>query len=129
MGKIELGIRNAIITSALITASDPDLLSASLSLDYGDEGCQMFGGYCLYLPVSFKHHRLESVAGHFIWRCMEIAGVTNWNDLKGKTIRVKHSREEILAIGHITRDDWFCPRDDFQKLTFTPKKRGSHGQK
>lgn len=110
---MSLTIRNAIIKSASITADDHGLLSAWLHLDYGSSG-QGFGGFSLYLPKSFKHHELKSVAGHFIWRCMEVAGVTRWESLAGKTIRVRGDHGGIEAIGHIVKDDWFCPRDDFK---------------
>ena len=105
-------IRNAVIKRTKITSGDHGLLSAWLFLDYGGSG-QGFGGHCLYLPKSFSHHKLHSVAGHFIWRVMEIAGVTEWDQLNGKTIRVDSELGGIEAIGHIVEEDWFCPRKDF----------------
>ncbi len=105
-------IRNAIITSATITNDDHGLLSAWLMLDYGGAG-QGFGGYVLYLPKSFTHHALLSHAGHFIWRVMEVADVTEWGKLVGKTIRVRCEQSHIEAIGHIVKDDWFNPSLDF----------------
>lgn len=105
-------IQNAIIENARITSDDNGLLSAWLSLDYGGTG-QGFGGYALYLPKGFTHHEIKSVAGHFIWRVMEVAGVTEWSQLRGKTIRVRGTRAGIEAIGHIVKDDWFEPRKDF----------------
>ena len=105
-------IKNAIITSAKITNDDHNLLSAWLGLDYGGSG-QGFGGYCLYLPKSFKHHELKSFAGHFIWRVMEIADVSEWSKLPGKTIRVDATMTGVKGIGHIVKDDWFYPGRDF----------------
>jgi hypothetical protein len=112
-------IKNAVIEGATITSDDHGLLSAWLTLNYGGSG-QGFGGFALYLPKSFAHHELKSVAGHFIWRCMEVADVTEWSKLKGKTVRVETDVDSefggmIVAIGHIVKDDWFNPSKDFDK--------------
>jgi hypothetical protein len=105
-------IRNAIITSAIIDMGDRDLLTSWLQLDYGGEG-QGFGGYALYFPKSYAQHKLLSHAGHFIFRCMEIAGVDSWHKMVGKTIRVKCDDGKVYAIGHIVKNDWFDPSADF----------------
>ncbi len=109
--------KNAVIESATITNDDYGLLSAWLHLDYGGSG-QGFGGYGLYLPKAFKHHDPcgPNLAGHFIWRCMEIAGVSEWSMLEGKTIRVQCDHGKVHAIGHIVKDDWFNPSEDFEKM-------------
>lgn len=110
-------IKNAVIESASITNDDHGLLSSWLSLDYGDGGHQGFGGYVLYLPKDFKHHDIMSHAGHWIWRIMEVAGVSKWSDLKGKTIRVQLDSDglggKIEAIGHIVKDNFFNPSIEF----------------
>lgn len=108
-------IKNAIIKSAKLDTGDRGLLTAWLHLDYGGSG-QGFGGYALYLPKSYSHHELQSVAGHFIFRCMEIAEVDSWDKLTGKTIRVQSDHGKVHAIGHIVKDDWFNPSLDFKAL-------------
>ena len=107
--------KNAVIERATIDADCHGCMSAWLYLDYGGSG-QGFGGWALYLPKSFTHHKLESVAGHFIYRVMQIAGVDEWSKLTGKTIRVKSDMGKVHAIGHIVKDDWFEPSVDFKKL-------------
>jgi hypothetical protein len=88
-------------------------LSAWLDLDYGGSG-QAFGGYALYLPKDFVNNADQrNYAGHFIWRVMEVAGVSEWGKLPGKTIRVKAEHSKVHAIGHIVKDDWFNPAEDF----------------
>lgn len=112
----EIETKNALIERATITNDDHGLLSARLSLDYGESG-QGFGGYALYLPKDFSHStNQKNYAGHFIWRVMEIAGVDEWSKLPGKTIRVKCEHFKVHAIGHIVKDDWFCPTDDFKAM-------------
>lgn len=108
---------NALIKKAVITKADHGLLSAWLTLDYGGTG-QAFGGYSLYLPDSFSHHDMNiNYAGHFIFRCLEIADVDDWERMNGKTIRVKKDKPfgSIEAIGHIIKDDWFNPSKDFKE--------------
>lgn len=111
-------IKNAIINSAEISNDDQGLLTAWLTLDYGGS-MQGFGGYSLYLPKDFKHHKQDSsFCGHFIWRVMEVAEVSKWAQLKGKTIRVQLDKDglggKIEAIGHIVKDNWFNPSKEFK---------------
>jgi hypothetical protein len=105
-------IKNAVIESAHLSFADRAFLDAWLKLDYGGTG-QAFGGYTLYLPKKFSNHSLKSPAGHFIYRVCEIAGVEDWDRLKGKTIRVRVENGLIKAVGHIVKDDWFDPSLDF----------------
>jgi len=106
-------IKNAIIESWSITNDDHGVLTMWVGLNYGGSR-QVFGGYALYLPKSFTRHELKSAAGHFIWRVMEIAEVSELKQLAGKTVRVRIIDGSVKAIGHIVKDDWFCPEDDFE---------------
>ena len=108
--------RNAIIKSVSITNDDHGILSAWLHLDYGGSG-QGFGGYVLYVPKDFKARtNQKNYAGHFIWRTMEVAGVYEWGELPGKTIRVRCDAGKIHAIGNIIKEDWFNPSEDFKLM-------------
>ena len=114
-----MNIQNAIIESVSIVCGDHahGALSSWLMFDFGDFH-QGFGGWSLYLPKDFTHHKLASLAGHWIYRCMEIAGVDDWDKMAGKAIRVSRKdgfNGEIIGIGHITKDDWFYPEKDFQQ--------------
>lgn len=111
--------RNATIESVSLSNDDHGLLTAFLHLDYGDSSHQGFGGFSLYSPRS-KAANSKNWAGHFIWRCLEIGGVTEWSELPGRTIRVRAEHSIIRAIGHITRDDWFDPAMDFKKMEAAP---------
>lgn len=109
-------IVNAVITEATITNDDHGLLSAWVYLDYGGS-CQGFGGYALYLPDGFrKRTDAPNYAGHFIWRVMAVAGVSEWSKLKGKTVRAKREHSKVHALGHIVKDDWFDPSVDFTAM-------------
>jgi len=111
--------KNAKIKGVSLTMEDHGVLSAYLHLDYGG-ACQSFGNYELYSPYYYQTHQKQAnFAGHFIWRCMEIAGVERWEDVAGKTIRVRARHDGIDAIGNIIEDDWFYPSKDFKTMMET----------
>lgn len=118
----EIVERNAVITDAEIRNDDHGILSAWVYLDFGGSG-QGFGGFVLYMPEDFKHAaeaRHVNYCGHFIWRVMEVAGVERWSHLKGKTVRARQEHSKVHALGHIVKDDWFYPDEDFKKLEAQP---------
>lgn len=110
------GIHNAIIESAFLGEHDGGgFLDASIFVNYGG-ACQGFGGYVLYAPQNWKHHKLLSAAGHHIWRLMKVAGVDDWSKMKGRAIRVKVKDGLIKGVGHIIEDDWFIPSEDYATI-------------
>lgn len=107
--------KNAVIQSARFNTERG--LSAWLTLNYGGASVQGFGGFLLYAPDGWAAHKAPgNFAGHFIWRCLEIAEVDDWGKLPGRTIRVRASFSGVNAIGHIVKDDWFDPRKDFEAI-------------
>lgn len=103
---------NAVISAATLRQERGFMLDSWIQVDYGDSG-QGFGGFALYIGRSGAHHRVESFAGHWLWRVMEIAGCEDWEHVVGKAIRCRVEDGRILAIGHIIKDDWFEPAADF----------------
>ena len=96
--------KNAIIESAKISTEDYGCLSAWVFLDYSGAG-QGFGGFNLHSVGTMKPE--PNYAGVFIAQTMKIAGVETWENLKGKSIRVRVQDGSIKQIGHIIKDDWF----------------------
>ena len=113
-------ICNAVIESVRLGIERGFMLDSWIFVDYGGSG-QGFGGYALYLDKESRNFKSQqNYAGHWLYRCMEIAGVESWKAMEGKAIRVRLSEEglggTIEAIGHIIKDDWFCPGEDFKKM-------------
>lgn len=102
-------IRNATIKSVTLSTADHGCLSGWLHLDYGGGG-QGFGGYALFSPGH------SDVTGLWVWRCCEIAGVSDYKDLPGRAIRVKTDHSNVHAIGHFLKDEWFDPAAEFKEF-------------
>ena len=98
-------VTNAII-SGYNFSTDSGVLTIDVMLKYRSAG-QGFGGYALYLPPNYKNG--GDCCGRFIWRLMQVAEVGDLKHIVGRAIRVKHTSNEVKAIGHIVNDDWFIP--------------------
>lgn len=111
--------KNARIESTMLGYEDHGILTCYLHLTFG--GCrQGFGGYSMDAPNGHRdanHRRIGTAYGmEFIARILETVGVTKWEDLKGKHIRVRGDMSSIEAIGHIIEDKWFAPKTDLAEL-------------
>ncbi len=108
--------KNATIGDASLMIEDHGILTIMLYLEYGEGGTQGFGGYGLYSsnfqPVGIR------TCGFFIWRVLEVVGVSDWNHLKGRNVRVVKdpTTDKIEAIGHITKDMWFNPGEELKEI-------------
>lgn len=114
--------KNALIEDTMLGFEDHGIMTCFLHFDYGDAGHQGFGGYGLDEPKKDsegKHiGRFGSAYGmEFIKQILETVGVEKWEQLKGKYVRVRFSEkpsgwsDKIEAIGHITKDKWFSPKE------------------
>ena len=104
---------NAIIDSVRLTNDDHGILTAWINLKYANSG-QGFGGYVLYTPS--REGGDANYTGHFIWRVMEIADVTEWSKLPGRPVRARASFSKVHEIGHILKDKWFNPTIEFERM-------------
>ena len=110
--------KNAVIEKATLTLGDRDILQVWLSLDYGGSG-QGFGGHALALGPGYTKRDPKgegSFCGEYLRRILEVAGVTEWSHLPGRTIRVEAEHSCIHGIGHIVKDDWFYPKELADKI-------------
>jgi hypothetical protein len=106
---------NARIERTELGYEDHGLLTAWLFLDYGWGG-QGFGGYCLDNYDQENRVRVPTlVCGHFIMAVLRVVGVTKWEDIPGKYIRVDQDSGKVYRIGNIIKDEWFDPAEEFKQ--------------
>jgi hypothetical protein len=112
-------IENAKITSVKISMADHGCLTFWIFLDYGGS-CQGLGGWCIgHGYVGADKDTFESNGNGLVamMRIMDLVGVSDWDDLVGKYIRVKKESRNatIHIIGNILTDKWLDIRECFTK--------------
>lgn len=117
-GTRPLDVENGIIKSLSISNGDHGCLTAWLNIEFDGGGCG-FGGYMLGKADGGNLDAPGNYAGEFLVRCMNTVGQEKWEDLKGRPVRVLHEGigGTIVAVGHYLKDDWFCPRKEFEKCS------------
>ena len=110
MGKI----LNAVVERAKLYFEEHGCLCLDLTVKHAG-GYQAFGGVNLGSRFQ-KAYKPDGgdCAFWYIKRVFDICGVDNLNEIPGKTIRVRLEDERIEAIGHIIKEDWFSPKNDFK---------------
>ena len=135
-------IVNAKIEKTFLGLEDHGIMTAMLTMTWGCNG-QGFGGYCL------KHSAMYV----FVNGVLKAVGVEQWEDLKGKYVRLHRSgtqglpsyshREAIYliakkrnlmseivyngkidGIGHIVEERWFYPEKAFADYKKTLNDKG-----
>lgn len=102
-------IENATIESTMLGIEDHGVMI--LFVQCAGEGWgQGFGGYILDQaanPGTYDGKRTASGFGIVLIReILEVVGVDNWEDLKGKNVRADHSHDKVHRLGHITKNKW-----------------------
>lgn len=101
----ELTEYNAKITDTFLGFEDHGIFTFCLYLYY-DHCHQGYGHYSLEESGKGYPYTTE-----VIMEILKVVGVTKWEDLKGKLIRIRVSgagcETKIEAIGNILEDEWF----------------------
>lgn len=88
---------NAKITKTMLGYEDHGILTCFLVLDFGGIS-QSFGGYEL------AYYGLDMIE-----KIMKVVGVSEWENLQGKYIRVIRLGGKIISIGNLIEDKWYTP--------------------
>ncbi len=77
----------------------------------------MFGGREVFLSGT---HGGESAdppyLGRFLFRCMQVCRVDNWDELKSSKVLVEVQHGKVVAIADVTGDNWFNPAKEFEAM-------------
>lgn len=109
---------NAQIEDVTLGYEEHGILTFWLTLNIAGGGGCCYGGIVLdnYDPVTGK--RIPTAkAFECLTEIMHVVGVKNWEDLKGKYIRIKEDclRRKVDAIGNLMEDKWFSLDDFFEE--------------
>jgi hypothetical protein len=101
-------IYNARIKSTSLGTEDHGILTFYLHLEWNGGGCG-FGGYALDEYDKAMDKRIATARGlQCIQEVMRVVGVSSWESLAGKYIRVEQDDSEytIHKIGNLMEDNW-----------------------
>lgn len=108
---IEAKVINAQIVDTMLGFEDRGIMTCSLFLDRSDGGTQGWGGYALDAWSKDKEKRVvESRFGlTLIHSILNVVGVSTWENLKGKYVRIKVPLSgcgKIEALGNLMTEEW-----------------------
>lgn len=110
-------IQNAKITKVDLSMADHGCLTLELMIEGKGWGC-CFGGYVLgYGYVGAEEFEGSPKGIIEIMRIMDVVGVSRFNEMKGKYIRVEVEGwgGSVYKIGNIIEDKWFDYREFYKK--------------
>lgn len=109
-------VENARITNVDLSMEDHGCLVLWVTLEGKGWGCG-FGGRCIgkgYLGAKEFEGYAKGIEE--IMRIMDVVGVSKFNDMKGKHVRVESDGwgSQIDKIGNIIEDKWFDYREFYK---------------
>ena len=110
-------IMNAKIESVDLDMSDHGCITLRMVISGGGWGT-IYGGYCLghgYLGADEFDSNKDAMV--YIMKIMDTVGVSRFNDLAGKYVRVAEGPGRIIKIiGNVIKDQWFDAESFFKDL-------------
>jgi hypothetical protein len=110
-------IINAKITSTSLGVDDAPCFTCWLYLEWEGGGVG-FGGYSLDVYDEKADKRVGyGPSIDFLQEIMDVVGVSKWEDLKGKYIRLDTEGwgGRALGIGNLLKDKWVYPKEFFKQ--------------
>lgn len=103
-----VSIENALIKAAYLEVEDHGCLTCRIELEGNGWQCS-FGGFNLCGNTNTEG---KDYTGFYIRRLIEVFfdGYGRFSSLPGIYCRVKLEDRQVVAIGHILKDNWFEPR-------------------
>lgn len=98
-------VEKASIMKTQLGYEDHGLPTAYVTLVLSTGGVQAFGGLNLTSEDEMKK---------FVTGVLNAVGVSSWEQLPGRLVRVKHAGGplgNIIGIGHILKEKWYIPEE------------------
>lgn len=108
-------IKNALITRTMFGREDHDILTFMIFVKCEGWECGV-GGYALdYYDKELGERVYSAKSLEAISEILNVVGVSRWEDLKGKHIRIKDNGwgSTIDEIGNLMENKWFNLREFF----------------
>ncbi|WP_155962167.1 hypothetical protein [Streptococcus ruminantium] len=112
-------IENVKIKSTFLGREDHGILTCYLTLEGSGFGISV-GGYALDWYDEIKGIRIPVQKGFkLIDRIMKVVGVSSWEELTGKYIRIEHDGpgRRVTKIGHLMNNEWLDFEEFFKEGT------------
>lgn len=100
---------NAQIKSTKLGFISNGIFDFTLVLEIQGGGGFAFGGWALDQYDKEKDRRVGTAYGmNMIMQILEVVGVNTWEELKGKFIRIKHTKlgDRVFSIGNLMKEEW-----------------------
>lgn len=113
-----MGIKNARITKTMLGREDHGIMTFMIWVDISESGSCGIGGWALDgYDRETKSRVFSAKSMEAVSKILEVVGVEEWEQLRGKHIRVKDNGwgKTIDEIGNLMENKWFNIREFFSQ--------------